>query len=56
MDKPGDEFGLVIFALTGIAVSVVAQTLNRFHQRTEEKLLGSSLYSRSLLEAASTRS
>jgi PAS domain S-box-containing protein len=50
--NPGDAIGLGIFALTGIAVSVVAQTLNRFHQRTEEKLLGVSLYSRSLLEAA----
>ena len=50
--KPGDEIGVVIFALTGIGVSVVAQTLNRVHQRTEERLLGSSLYSRSLLEAA----
>ncbi len=50
--KTSDEIGLVIFALTGIAVSVVAQTLNRAHQRTEEKLLGSSLYSRNLLEAA----
>ena len=49
--KPSDEIGLVIFALTGITVSVVAQTLNRVHQRTEKKLLGVSLYSRSLIEA-----
>jgi len=49
--KPSDAIGLVMFALTGIAVSVVAQTLNRFHQRTEEKLLGISLYTRSLIEA-----
>jgi PAS domain S-box-containing protein len=41
----------VIFGFTGIGVSVVAQTLNRAHRRTEEKLLRISLYSRSLIEA-----
>jgi len=51
VDKPGDQIGLVIFTLTGIAVSMVAQTLNRVHQRTEEKLLGISVYSRGLIEA-----
>lgn len=51
VDKPSDEIGLVIFTITGIAVSVVAHTFNRVHQRREEKLLGISVYSRSLIEA-----